>query len=348
MLSELFDWWARQMLDLVPARLRQSDAGLADGWRVMVESLDEPHRITLARRSRGRTGTARRFVLDASGQQAARTSVASAGGAVVLELPPQALLERDTVLPLAAEGRLDRVLGYEMDRITPFSADELFWSWTLKRRERAQGDNPGRLHLRLSMVPRAGLADILRNLAAIGLAPSLLVVPGADGLPRPIPLSRSANRGRKVGLGRIAAIACALLAVAVIATPFVQDLRAIAAADRRIDTLKPRIAQVDALRLRIAASTGGADVFASELARLGNPLQALAALTDILPDDTFLSQLSLRQRSLTFSGQSARAARLIAALAADPVLRNPTFVTPVTRANSSGSDLFSIRAELGL
>jgi hypothetical protein len=45
------------------------------------------------------------------------------------------------------------------------------------------------------------------------------------------------------------------------------------------------------------------------------------------------------------SGQSATAARLISALAADPAIRNPAFSAPVTRNETTHTDLFSIRAE---
>ncbi|HYZ64615.1 MAG TPA: PilN domain-containing protein, partial [Acetobacteraceae bacterium] len=65
-----------------------------------------------------------------------------------------------------------------------------------------------------------------------------------------------------------------------------------------------------------------------------------------LPDDTYLYELSLRDRVLTVSGQSAAAARLIPLLAADPAVRNPAFAAPVTRNETTGAESFSIRAEI--
>jgi general secretion pathway protein L len=75
-------------------------------------------------------------------------------------------------------------------------------------------------------------------------------------------------------------------------------------------------------------------------------LAVLAAVTDIVPDDTWLTELSLRQGRLSLGGQSPAAARLIPALAADPMFRNPAFAAPVTRAPDGHADLFVIRAEL--
>ena len=88
----------------------------------------------------------------------------------------------------------------------------------------------------------------------------------------------------------------------------------------------------------------GVDVLAAQRAKVGDPLAVLATLTDVLPDDTVLTDFSLRQRVVTISGQSGGAARLIPALAADPALRDPAFTAPVTRNETQHSDGFSIRA----
>ncbi len=346
MLSEFFHWWASQILDVLPSRLTRQDDMTADATILRVVTQDAEVLVELVRRVRRAETSLGVFSLAPTGMPALR---AAASGPrmpkiVLLQLPPSLLLERDVTLPLAAEADLDRVLGYEMDRITPFSADSLFWAWQLIRRDRERAT----LQVRLSLLPKAPLEPWLAVLHEAGMEPVMLMAPGADRTPRHIPLTRKlAPAGGRVALRATAAV-CAVLAVAVITTPLALNARAIATAEARIERLKPRVAQVDALRKRIAADTGGADVFAADAARVGNVLQALAALTEILPDDTWLTALSLRQRQLTFTGQSARAARLIGLLAAEPTLRNPAFLTPVTRADSSGSDLFSIRAELGL
>ena len=98
---------------------------------------------------------------------------------------------------------------------------------------------------------------------------------------------------------------------------------------------------------------------AAESARLGSALQAIATLTGLLPDDTHLTALTLRQRRLTIAGQSADAANLIPLLSADPTLRDVAFLSPVTRAAQEQTqapaqgpareraELFSIRLDVG-
>lgn len=347
MLSELFDWWVRQMHALLPLRFGQRDWATVDAVIVRTQDLGGTSpRIALARRTSRIETQFGSFLLDIKGVAGAHSAAGShRTGKIILQISPALLLEREIVMPLATEADLGRVLGYEMDRITPFAATELFWTWRLERRDKVQS----RLHLRLSIVRRIALKAVLDRLGDAGLVPDMLVTTAQDGTDRFIALRHedaSSPRQRKMVQGLTAV--CGVLLLAVVAAPFVLNLRAIAEADAHIAALKPRVAQVEALRQRQAAENNGADVFAAEAMRTGSTLQALAALTDILPDDTWLSALSLRQRVLIFTGQSARAARLITALSADPMFHNPVFVTPVTRADSEGTDLFSIRTEFGV
>jgi len=134
--------------------------------------------------------------------------------------------------------------------------------------------------------------------------------------------------------------------VVALALPFGLQSLAIWHEEARIAALQPGVAEAQALRRRLAGQQSGGNAIAAEQARLGDALGALAAMTAILPDATFLNSFTLAQRKLTLAGQSNDAARLIAAMSADPAIRNPSFAAPVTRAATGQADLFSIHAEL--
>jgi general secretion pathway protein L len=335
MLGEFLTWWTEQMLQWVPAR----DPAAAHA--LILEPLPGWQEVDVILRRRRRDRPLGRFPLDGSGPP---LPPPAARAPILLRLPPGLLLEREVTLPLAAEREPARVLAYEMDRITPFAAHEVVWTHAILRRDRARG----RLHLRLSVVPRDALQPLLTALDAAGLAPALLELPDAAGTPRRIALL-APNSRRIRQLRRAACGLCAALAVAAIALPFVLQSRAGQRIEARIAALRPAVDEAEALRRRIAARTAGIDVIAAERQRLGDTLAVLAALTNLLPDDTYLTDLALRQGRLTLNGQSAAAARLIAALSADPAIRAPEFIAPVTRVNGAGGaaghdDLFAIRA----
>ena len=342
MLNEVFSWWLRQMLGLVPERWRQRDAGPANA---LVLAWNEPAGSAelLARRDHKETSLGR-FALDEAGLRLARGMLGNRRApATVLRLPAGLLLERQVTLPLAAEQGLDRVVRYEMDRFTPFSADEVFFGCTVLRRDRAQG----RLSLGISLVPRARLATVLEAMAQLQLAPSLLEAGGYGSEPRRIPLgSENLRRQRWRRRGFVAAWSvCGALAIAAVALPFWLQSQASEAVEQRIAALKPRVAQAEALRKRMAASAEGHDVIGAERVRVGDALHAVATLTDLLADDTHLTGLTMQRRQVTLEGESAAAAKLLTTLSTDPTVRNAAFAAPVTRSDS-GADLFSIKAEI--
>ncbi|MDA8250303.1 MAG: hypothetical protein M0Z28_14175, partial [Rhodospirillales bacterium] len=157
MLTGVMQWWLEQMAALLPRRTR-------GGGDALIVAPDHAG-FAVIRRRRGqerRLGT-----LPAPGDRVpAWLRPARRRGALLLRSPARPL-QRDVVLPLAAQAAIDRVLGYEMDRLTPFRAADVVWTWALLRRDAAAAQ----LHLRLWLLPRAALQPALEALARLGLAP---------------------------------------------------------------------------------------------------------------------------------------------------------------------------------
>lgn len=345
MLSDYATWWVEQMVGLVPERLRRP---AADGGNAIViepvGELETPLAMALTLR-RGRQARALgRFPLDGAGIEAARraTDLAGRPASIRLCLPPGLLIEKRITLPLAAERELRRIIAYEMDHETPFSVDEVWWIHTVESRNKAQG----KLELRLSLLPRATIADFVGALERANLPPTTIAIPGADGAMRTIDLDVTPElHSRSDRSVPAAAAACVLLAIAAAAFPFARQAIALAAVESRIAELTADVDEVTALRHRLDAVGAEGDVVAASRARAGDLLKVLAATTKILPDDTYLTDFTLHQRKLTLVGQSADAARLIGILARDPAFKDPAFSAPVVRREGTQGDGFSISAE---
>ena len=332
MLQDYLTWWVEQMRSLVPARFaartRYADALVLHGTAGGL--------FAATRRAGNETSLGP--VLP--GSDALRRLPAGRRAPAVLRPPASALLEQSVTLPLAAEAELAAVLRNEMDRLTPFRAEDLFWDWRVERRDRVAG----RLLLRLLLLPKTAVAALLAAAETAGLRPAALEVTTTHGLEH-LSLASPAS-GRPTGRSaRIAAVLCVALALAACVLPIVRQELAIRAADQVIAKQRAAVAVVEGLRRRLAATGSGADLFASEAARVGNPLRALAAVTAALPDDTYLIAFSLRERVMSLSGRSAAATRLITMLSADPDLQDPSFDAPITRIGDK-ADLFSIRVRL--
>lgn len=346
MFIELLNWWTRQMSGLLPAgwsgRNEQNRAMLIAAMARQPGA--NGNMLTLSLRRSQREAKLGQFDPDLPDAKDRLRALARKrpGAETVLRVPTAMLLEREISLPLAAERDLARVLGYEMDRLTPFQAKDVIWSHEILARDRARN----RIMLRLSLIPRAPLASILAWLDGAGLPVSALQA-GAGEPPRLVRLHRGPTARERWDrrLTIAAAAACAVLASAALAVPVVRQSLALAAVEDRIEALRPLTAQADTLRRRIAAVQASGDAIAEQRSRSGDSLAALAALTEILPDDTFLTELAMNQRHVALRGQSASAPRLIALLAADPSIRSPSFTAPVTRGEG-GRDQFALQAEV--
>ena len=346
MLTNLLTWWKEQMRDLVPASFRQFGRTWRHGLVAVVDVRDDSI-VELFLSNRGRNTSLGQY---GTSSMALREALARLPNAKrrspTLRVGADLLLERQVVLPLAAERDLERVVAHEMDRLTPFRADEVFWTATAGQRDVARNQ----LHVRIAVVPRIRVQAILTNLQRASFIPAQITA-GATMQPRqPIPLGerRPVCTWLSSRYDAYSVAACGVLAVAAAVLPFVLQSVAGASIEAQIGLMKPQAMEAERLRRNIASSATVADAVATARAQWSTPLQTIALLTDVLPDDTSLTALSTLQGKLTISGRSAAAARLIGAIAATPLIHNPAFTAPVIRDEISGGETFSIHAELGL
>jgi len=343
MLREFFAWWCGQLADLLPQELRQSALGTSDALVIApVGALGQGiEALTVDLRRNGKVSSLGHFALGATGMAELPRM---AGRITVLLLGEADVLGKTVSLPLAAERELGQALAFEMDRETPFTADELYWNHRITGADRQNG----RLSVRLSLIPKVNLDPLLTDLAAVGVRPTRVEIADGPDKGAYLPLNGDGNRAHHASHRLLwpAAACCAALAAAAIVTPFVRQELTLASFNRQIATAKAAAAEADSLRQDIDRLSGNAGFIESERDKAGRPLDVLAAATRILPDDTYLTEMELRQRKLTLSGRSAGAARLIGALAADPEFRNPGFSAPVTRLEALHAELFTINSEI--
>jgi general secretion pathway protein L len=344
MVREFFTWWVDQLADVLPQELRRSAFSASDALVITPIGSLAPgaDAVGVDLRRNGKETPLGRFGIGAVGlaelpRNATRTSV--------LRLGESEVLTKTVTLPLAAERELDQVIAFEMDRETPFKAEELYWIHRITAVDRQNG----RLSVRLSLVPKTNLEPLLTDLAQIGIRPSRLEISDGPDKGLSLPLDGNGGRARHASAWLLWPIAacCAALALAAIVTPFVRQELALASLERQIAGGRDAAAEADSLRNEIDRLSGSAGFVESERDKAGRPLVVLAAATRILPDDTYLTEMELRQRKLTLSGRSAGAARLIGALAADGEFKNPGFSAPVTRLEALRTELFTINAEVG-
>jgi len=329
-LTDVFHWWTAQMRGLVRSAQAASDR-LPDALIVSIENPANAQPAGLLLMRKVSVESILKPIAQAGGHPAA-----AAGLPVLLRLPAGMVLTRTVTLPLAAARDLRTVLAFEMNRLTPFAAEELIWGIS------AVTPNRGleKISLRLSIVLRSQVEPLLAALARLSLTPQAIEAEGGT-----IPLAAGGSARRRLPRN-LWGWACGLLAIACVILPFLRQQAALSAADRVIAAHSSSAQLGEAMRRQIGIANASRAAIA-QARRSGDALLVLAQLTDALPDGTWLNDLSLRAGDLTLDGQSDNAAKLISLLATVPDLHGPSFTAPVTRSADNRTDQFSLHVSVG-
>jgi Tfp pilus assembly protein PilN len=153
---------------------------------------------------------------------------------------------------------------------------------------------------------------------------------------RPRRLTRA--QGLTVGV----AAATALLLVAALLVPGYREQRHLDRINREITRLDPEVRAAERLVRELERKRKLLATITAIEAGAMRPLPVLRELTDLLPNDTWLTTLSLDQKGVEATGQAAAASTLIPLLENSPRLERVEFSSPVTRGRDK--EQFRIRA----
>ena len=260
-------------------------------------------------------------------------------------VPAGMALRRRLLLPSAAADRLRDVLTFELDRQTPFTAnDACFDARVLGVREDAQ------LDVELAAVQKAAFVDGLSRLGALADGLAGADVEDTNGAPLGVNLlpdvSRVARQAPRRGLH------LALATVAVVALVFaawaVLDNRR-AAADvfaEQVESRADAARQVAAQRQQLVDLVAGTTTLNQTSARRPTALEVMDEVTKRLPDNTYLEKLAIEGDRLTLIGFSPEASGLVARLQGSPLWRNPALSGALQPDPRTRMDRFTMTAEL--
>ncbi|KRG45555.1 general secretion pathway protein GspL [Stenotrophomonas panacihumi] len=260
-------------------------------------------------------------------------------------LPASAALRRPLRLPAAAAARLQDVARFEIDRQTPFAADQV---WFDARALGHHGD--AQLDAELVVVPRrvvdgdAGIAPAWRELLA-GVD-----VRDGDGQPLRVnllPLAERHVRRDPMARWNLAVLATGLIALA-IGAQWLLDNRA-GAADALEEQVRgdaQRARQVAMQREELTALIEGAAFFEQQRAARPAAIEVWNELSQRLPDGTYLEKFSLEGDQLQLIGLSDEAAALVERLDGAPTWRKPALTGVLQSDAGKGRDRFTITATL--
>ena len=261
----------------------------------------------------------------------------------MLRFPTRQALIRTVSLPLAAEKNLRQVAGFEMDRLTPFTASQVYYDVIVLERQSEQR----RLRVELTALPRTVVDPVLAQLRQRELSPDVLdVIGGRPGL-NLLPPEQRVRRGLWGQRLRAAVIGVSLLLVAAAAIlPIWQQRQILLETMAKVSQLQQTANQTLSLRDQLDQALETSRLLTQKKQAFPPRVDLLLELTLILPDDTSVERLQINGDNLQIIGQSARASALVGIVESSGLFGGASFVSPVTTDPRTGRERFVISARI--
>lgn len=347
-LGAFWSWWVGELREMLPPRVRGKLMPRAE--RVYLE-LDGSDLIVSQGTAQDKKEASARYSLDHPDAGAVTLSAGDEmhqrARQVVLCLPADKALTRTLTLPLAAEENLREVLSFEMDRQTPFTADQVYYDFSVLARSAAEGT----LTVDLVLTTRRTLDDLLARLGNRGLFPDLVTVEhreaGSFASVNLLPVDRRQRKSVTPWLVNFALGTLAvLLLVSAAALPLLDKKQQIEALEPSLKTASAKAEEARQLRKEVERLTANSRFLTDKKQSSLTVLEIMDELTRILPDDTWITRLDIKGSELQIQGQSSSAAAVIPLIESSSILQNPSFRSPVTQVPRSDDELFHLSAEI--
>lgn len=340
-------WWRGELAALLPERLRRRREVRPDVIVDLAGGTATLHRPTpaglveIGRVAAREGGDGRAEVAALIGRR--RGGVRRAA----LRLGRGQALRRQVELPAAARESLRETLGYELDRITPLPAEELYFDHRLLGLD----ESGQMLRIELAAAERRKVDAARRTLEGWGLAVERVGLDPGTGdaamvfdLGAPDPGSGH-DRGSRRAAVLLSSLAVALL-VASAVLPLAgkrADAEALGASAERG---RRAVAELERIRLETEGIVAKASFVPGRKAARPAAVEILLEVTRVVPDGSWLSQLRISGPELRIAGFSPTASALLERVEASPLFQAARFQSPTTRDAQAAVERFEILAEI--
>ncbi|HTS21497.1 MAG TPA: PilN domain-containing protein [Casimicrobiaceae bacterium] len=366
-LPRFWRWWMSELAPLLPGASRAAfqrrfarpvielTEGQAIFWRPEISNGAARLSVTESVMLAGDAAAVLAAGRAAVARLAANASAGIAAPKVIVALGPRQVLRKELTLPAAVGENLHQALAYDLDRHTPFRAEQLYFDAAITARDTA------RKTLRIDWV--AALRTIVdgakKRVEDWGAIP-IAVVPGPPTTtPTRLNLLPNGSRPRQLQWRRWQVWAplavMALLVGAAVFVPLLQK-RQYAIALAGLTAEAGQQAQVaDKLRQQLEQMQNDYNYILTKKYAYPSAVHVLDEVTRVLPDDTWLTQLELKtgagrgkdtQRDVYLRGESANAGKLIALLEDSKLVEMVTPRSPTTKIQGSSGEIFDLGARL--
>lgn len=314
LLLQFWRWWTEELMAMLPPEWRER----------------------LTRRSHV-VAQVRGGAIVYSNEESGEVLPAKPRGAIKFLIPSDQVLVRELDLPLLPLSDVKRMVALDIDRLTPFPADQIYFDADVVSRDQENG----RQQVALGVLRRTTAEQVFGFMREHDLAPAAIGVAARNGALTPDFDFLSAMRDAQ---GGDAAHRRSLYWWAAAAALLVINIGFLTYRDsNNLDELRQT---VEAQQTRVNVALRTRDKVSHESARRAellqskermSPMPVLDAVTKAMPQDAWVSRFEWNGRTVHVRGQRKTSNDILARLEASPILRNARSLSSETRTGPDGN-----------
>lgn len=350
-LSRFFRWWGSALVSLIPKKWRIKRPRIVlkiDSDRIDAHYHESPPSLWEKEAFADDSGwlDLGSFSLDEAGllkrEQIFAKMPELKQAECALMLSSGQFLQNTVKLPMAAEENLRQVMAFEMDRLTPFKAESVYFDFIARERD----TETRRIAVDWALTPKPKLDEFLESLLNLGFHPERVDLGnGLEG--SGYNLLPEKYRQKKDNKALILSIALfSVLSIAVLLLPLLMSRSLLLDLQQQSKSFAKTAKEVESLREQVEKQEHESGFLSQKKRVEPAMLDMLNELSRVIPDSTWLNGVQYRDHRLIIQGQSPAASSLIEQIEKSPYFKNTSFVSPVTKDVATGYERFQISSEV--
>lgn len=311
-------WWLSELSAMVPGWMRSSDLTLE-------------HYVLVP--------------LDQVNAHMTKPEVVSPRVAAIM-LSASQILRKTVTLPLATEESLRQVLEFQMEQLTPFPSDKVYFGYTVRTRDFVAGQ----LTVEFVATPRGPVDLAIKTLLDLGVDVRAVFVGEMLSTGTVLNLLPAALGGApsllRHGANPWLAALVAVLALAAVAVPLVIKREAVVQLLPVVEKAKKAAEIVTAKRNELDLMVKQHNYVLEKRQMTPPVIRILEELTHILPDDTWVNVFDLKDKKLQIQGETGSSPKLIGLFEKSDIFQDASFSSGSFKGQVPNTERYQLTVQL--
>ncbi|WP_027578691.1 PilN domain-containing protein [Bradyrhizobium sp. Ai1a-2] len=274
----------------------------------------------------------------------AQWSAAFKGSRVEVQLPPDHVMTRPLDFPMRAADFLDGMIRSQVDRLTPWSASEAVFGWSSPV---PVADD--RIEVAFSATSASKVDPLVQLAERLGAASVAIHAPAVGSGEAPVRVTLLDKRLHSVvgpDVPRLLRVVLVSTGVAAAASLFLSIYLGGSLQSEQEDIQRQISQRRAALRVDANGMATGIGLLAKRKQTTPSSVMVLEALSRVLPDTTYVTELRIEGNKVQVVGMTQDAPALIRLMEQSPQFTRATFFAPTTRAANESGERFHVEANI--